>query len=118
MSRILKIVSEHTGGNCRADVVQHVSGRVIVIADECIFSYPNRATWNDGVTNPFAFIASRDVYEPDGPCTVDILTLADGRVVGIDSNSVHVYASRAAFDALSEDGDASGIIASQEWEII
>lgn len=127
MNFIAKVETQHTGGNCMADVLELKSGKVIVISDEALFVYPNRKTWEEGpveegveleVEDPqwygrcvdldgpsevgLTFVQKITTYEPDGPVSVDLLHLADGSVVGIDGEIACLYPSIEAFD--SDDG--------------
>lgn len=120
---IASVATLGTGGNCMADVFLLKSGKAIVIADEALAIYdnPNDFLNEDGkgeVENgrdmpdvgAFERGASRlgltfadriELYEPDGPVSVDLLVLCDGRVLGIDTDSAVLYPSMAYF----EDGD-------------
>jgi hypothetical protein len=120
---IAKTETQHTGGNCMADVIELTSGRVIVISDEVVCVFPNLKTWDEGPVEDcseletsealgygrceaseagLTFVQRITTYEPDGPVSVDLLHLADGRVLGIDTETVCLYPTLADFD--SEDG--------------
>lgn len=118
----------NTGGNCMADVFELKSGGTVFVTDEMIGFAPG-TTWHDGPSEdyrglPFdvvgcvaraddgesselglTFVKSLKVYEPDGPVSVDLLTLFDGRVLGIDADSAVLYPSMEAFDKLGEDSE-------------
>lgn len=44
------------------------------------------------------FITKIEDYEPDGPVSVTLVHLPDGRVIGINDECVALYPSREAFD--------------------
>ncbi len=118
MNFITNATTENTGGNCMADTFQLKSGGTLFITDEMIGIAPG-STWHDGPSEdyrgfdyetvgcvartetekPFTFVSAIDVYEPDGPVSVDLILLADGRVLGVDSETAVLYPSREAFEA-------------------
>lgn len=107
---VVSIESQQTGGNCVADVIRLASGEVVVISDEGIGAY-SASDWDgdEGVVVEYGrfmhsvegverredsehyFVRSLETYEPKGPVSVDLLTLHDGRVVGIDADSCVLY---------------------------
>lgn len=131
MKHITDAHTEHTGGDCMADLLTLASGQVVVLADECVAVYPNIQQWREGphedvpmletslpraesvtrfgfLTFAHAFAA----YEPDGPVSVDLVALADGRVVGIDSDTLFIYPDMETFHALT-----SGAISEDPYQM-
>lgn len=125
---IAKVSSDHTGGGCMADVIELKSGAVFIIADECAATYRNLQHWHedggdtmvammtevifDRVDAPsgfselgLTFVDRITTYEPDGPVSVDLLHLPDGRVIGVDAEGVVLYPSIDAFNAITESGE-------------
>lgn len=107
----------HTGGNCMADLITLKSGKAIVLIDDGIAIYPTADSFINGSgedyfaslwagdsfegfarceegTGALTFVQSIDAYEPDGPVSIDLLVLADGRVIGINDECVVIYADR------------------------
>lgn len=124
--------TQHTGGNCMADIIELKSGPVVVITDEVVCVYPNLKTWEDGpaedhralefVNGEQSFARGEDsevaltfvkritTYEPDGPVSVDLLELFDGRVFGIDTDSLVLYPTMKDFESESGEGCADGVL--------
>jgi hypothetical protein len=119
--------TEHTGGNCMADLIELRNGKALCLTDECVclFDNPNdflnedgkgvieNARYMDGADSlaradnatelsamGLTFVEAITTYEPDGPVSVDLIVLCDGRVLGVDSESIVLYPSMEAFDAL------------------
>lgn len=117
--------TENTGGGCMADFLLLKNGKAIVLTDECvcIFDNPNDFLNADGegeVENGremcgtsgcarfdsptdrspmgLTFVERIGTYEPDGPVSVDLIVLCDGRVLGVDTESIVLYPSMEAFD--------------------
>lgn len=53
------------------------------------------------------FVDSVEAWEPLGPSSVDLVTLSDGRVLGINDECVVLYPSREAFENSGHSFDAS-----------
>lgn len=133
---IAKVETVGTGGNCMADLIHLKNGKLICISDEAlgVFDNPNDFFNVDGngvVENcremelldsgftregpqsadcNLTFVDYIETYEPDGPVSVDLLQLKDGRVLGIDSDSAVLYGSMEDFDDLDGGGSADGSI--------
>lgn len=116
MKFIHEIWTESTGGNCMADVVRLWAGALLVISDEAICLYDNPKDWSGegdsanyrplfegGVQRceppgALTFVKGRSAFEEEGPVSVDLLELADGRVLGIDEESVVLYPGMLDFE--------------------
>lgn len=109
-----------TGGNCMVDVIELKSGKAICISDECVALYDsvdefhtsgNELQWviGDGFARAdspnglspmgLTFVEAITTFEPDGPVSVDLIVLCDGRVIGVDTETIVLYPSMEAFDA-------------------
>jgi hypothetical protein len=112
-----------TGGNCMADMIELKNGKAIVLTDECLALYNSRKDFHDNGSEDcyrymdgcdgfarydspaerspcgLTFVEAISTYEPDGPVSVDLLVLADGRVLGVDTDTAVLYPSMEAFDA-------------------
>lgn len=117
---VARIVTEHTGGNVVVDVIHLRSGKLVVVGDEGFSIFDNADDWTgdnggDVANGRFAddsegfernpegfhyFVDDLETFEPDGPVSVDLLTLHDGQVIGIDTESVCVYPTRGHFDSM------------------
>ncbi len=99
-----RVVVEQTGGGCMVDFVELKDGRVVGINDECVVLYPSRdafysdelfphfdrpsaATETRGPADLGTFIRELQVEYP-----LDLLTLTTGEVLGIDAESICLYA--------------------------
>lgn len=123
---ISKVETVGTGGNCMADLIELKNGRVVYVTDECIGVCENMKQWHDGPVEDYrdmdyasvgscqrgrsmvglTFVRRIGTFEPEGPVSVDMVYLHDGRILGIDSDSAVLYPSLQAFDAITETGEA------------
>ena len=109
---VKRVFTKDTGGGCLVDFVELKTGQIIGLNDECVVLYPNMDafyTGDDGDFDGFGMF-----YRPDVPTivekprmgaytddivseeTLDIVVLDTGEVLGVDSESVCLYANMDA----------------------
>ena len=123
---VVGIESENLGGNIQGDIIELTSGAIVVITEECCCLYAGRRAWEEGESGDMLetgrdegfeldqrgvwnFVRDVETYEPRGPVTVDLLTLHDGRVIGIDPESLVLYRSRDAFEGATGAGHVGAL---------
>lgn len=124
-----RIFTINSGGNCMVDLVHLVDGRVLGVTDECAVLYPNEAALWGGAepgtlpyldlvqfSDPDAYEILKRIPDADRPghfvvrfareYQLDVLTLDDGKALGIDGDTVCLY--RNASEIF--DGNADAVI--------
>lgn len=118
---VQQVFTENTGGGCMVDLVVLNEGRVIGITDESVVLYPSMNAFYegdaDGAFDFPSFERKNPGAEPvieqpklgtyvdalQSEYTVDLLTLTTGELLGIDAESICLYASEQAVMEASPD---------------
>jgi hypothetical protein len=117
---ISSIETVNSGGCCMVDLVHLRDGQIIGVTDDCAVLYPNEAAlWSETEAvgefpwldlaqqvNPDMYEILKRIPDADKPgtfvvrltpeYTVDLLTLDDGKVLGIDGATLCLYADAEA----------------------
>lgn len=128
-SFIAAVSTHDTGGNCKADLIELKSGRAICIADESVAVYKSAKDFHDNADESsyrelfgvgtmtrgdsavaLTFVERIETFEPNGPVSVDLIILCDGRVLGVDSDSLVMYPSKASFERTTADGVTEDVL--------
>ena len=112
MSQFVKsIFTENTGGGCMVDFLELHTGQVVGLSDESIVLYPSQTSFYEGDENgnfnefpvirripnkpALAERPALGIYlvSVQNEYTVDLYTLDTGEVLGIDGESICLYAN-------------------------
>ena len=74
--------------------------------DEAV-GFVNQADDGESSEAGLTFVKRVATYEPDGPVSVDLLELFDGRVLGITEETIMLYPSMEAFE--NDEGDPTAV---------